>query len=1303
MSLILKLASFSRPLDGILKTEIKEILDDKLEEPLRKKNLEYYLKYKYAGEIIDFLDDVRSYKEMVSKEPTKEKGEVVVVVDHLEGNNEVKKSVTKEEIVEQIKKVENTYLTVDSEREINISELLRKQTIAKIEEAIEDPKVLSEEDEVKKSDLFDENLFEEVEGKVMSNLAMDHKASFLRRATTVIISKEHAHGYFQKAVAAAIVAVSLTTVVVVVLQPSLILRLALTPIYFFMFNFYLIYYNQFCVFYGPARTYEHPTQVMGLISGTLLPLKKKQLLDERAKTGKMTNLVLEPRLRKVHLNLSIELIGRVVLLTSLAMVIVVLLPPDGLVISSSKGKWFFSKPPTGAAGAATYLAEELACNVSTVQSTSDRILKVVLQGTGKKKINVVNCYAPHCKLGFSRRSNANGKLLEGWLKLKGYSIVNHRHVTGKKGAKKHGTFYSRYDNTKMSEIDFFITNKPERIYLFKPRRDISSWIWQKEKFDHIAIMVEMRKFHRGKKRWEKTPQKDLSKLLSNEQLAQQLDHSITLELLKLKEEERDYEALTQIVPKLVKDLVPEQSNNTVEQRTSDQTRELLRKKNALWSTATTSEKKELVNAVKRSARRCKRNWYGETASRIQLLFEQNRTREAYALLNLVKPTTKSYARITKDDKGNKIDTCQRLKILSDYIASQQLPPIPKIHLTGEEKVHYCSPRYESTPEEHINSNPPLMDEVMVCIRKLKNNRATGVDCIYSEVFKASPTVQKILLREIQELLRKTSFRQIIKKYFCLGKIIHIYKQKGEKNSPGSYKPIALLNTAFKLTTKIIHNRLQPIINKLPSYQAGFRSGHSTINKIEILNNIVKKKLLQNTKLKLLFIDFQKAFDSVNHDFIQLSLKEHGVSSKLRKLIRVLYKNAPVKVSEGKHVSKMVHLRREVLQGDSLSPAIFILVLNSTIKRINTNTLANVEVEGKIFNYLAFAYDLVAPCENKNQISSFIEQLYKLASLSGLRINLSKTKILLTDEGYSLAGQIPDKTINKLLTNFFCEKCQRYFHREKSLKAHFRSRFWDGTLNRRRAGTLAVKDTKYIVQKMLQPVAESISVLAEEVQPVKEMKYLGAVFNSTGIAQEHVLSNFDKCEARLTKYREILSCNTLTRKMKRQLARSMVLAPGIYNLGNWPLNNDIKRKLNLLTRKINSILNNILLEQRRKYVEADDATTDKQVHILREAGINNHLEPKDPKYISPTKACRKLGLEEEEDIDAVPPIQDPPSHGPPQPIHLRKTYNVPGTGSRAPSKENYLEQAARYRGTAPARINPLTYVQELLGLIEISTS
>eukprot|EP00924_Labyrinthula_sp_SR-Ha-C_P005770 augustus_masked-scaffold_14-processed-gene-4.6-mRNA-1 protein AED:1.00 eAED:1.00 QI:0/-1/0/0/-1/1/1/0/259 len=259
-------------------------------------------------------------------------------------------------------------------------------------------------------------------------------------------------------------------------------------------------------------------------------------------------------------------------------------------------------------------------------------------------------------------------------------------------------------------------------------------------------------------------------------------------------------------------------------------------------------------------------------------------------------------------------------------------------------------------------------------------------------------------------------------------------------------------------------------------------------------------------------------------------------------------------------------------------------------------------------------------------------------------------------------------MNNLLTNFFCEKCQRCFRREKSLKAHLRSHFYDGTLNWKRAETLAIKDTKYIVQKMLHPVSEPISVLGEEVQPVKEMKYLGAFFNYTITAQEYVLSNLDKCEARLTKYMDILSCKTLTRKVKRQLARSMVLAFGIYNLDNWPLNNDIKKKLNFLTRKINSILNKvpiqeyklregdldiqqILLEQRSKYIERNEATADKQTHTRRKAELNNHLEPKDLKYIIQTEACQTLELVEDEENEPVAPIQDPLNHKPPQPIRL----------------------------------------------------
>eukprot|EP00924_Labyrinthula_sp_SR-Ha-C_P002292 snap_masked-scaffold_19-processed-gene-6.33-mRNA-1 protein AED:1.00 eAED:1.00 QI:0/-1/0/0/-1/1/1/0/80 len=80
-------------------------------------------------------------------------------------------------------------------------------------------------------------------------------------------------------------------------------------------------------------------------------------------------------------------------------------------------------------------------------------------------------------------------------------------------------------------------------------------------------------------------------------------------------------------------------------------------------------------------------------------------------------------------------------------------------------MHYCRPIYEPVIEEHINLNPPTMDEVMICIRQLKNKRVAGVDCIDNEVLKSSPAIQKVLLRDIQEFFRKTALSQRIKKQF----------------------------------------------------------------------------------------------------------------------------------------------------------------------------------------------------------------------------------------------------------------------------------------------------------------------------------------------------------------------------------------------------------------------------------------------------------------------------------------------------------------------------------------------------------
>eukprot|EP00924_Labyrinthula_sp_SR-Ha-C_P011892 augustus_masked-scaffold_76-processed-gene-0.76-mRNA-1 protein AED:1.00 eAED:1.00 QI:0/0/0/0/1/1/2/0/889 len=611
-----------------------------------------------------------------------------------------------------------------------------------------------------------------------------------------------------------------------------------------------------------------------------------------------------------------------------------------------------------------------------------------------------------------------------------------------------------------------------------------------------------------------------------------------------------------------------------ERENSAGTIELVTKKRREFSTATHQQKKDLTAAVKANALVDRNIWLNKVSNKIQQLFRTNRTREAYAIVNRLKPNKKLHARINTDSAGNRVDVGSRLRILKEYMEKQQIPPTPKIQLSKSRIEHYHRPIFEPALQKSIDVHPPTSDEVLTTIKQLKNNRAPGLDNIPNELLKTSVKVQKLITRKIQNIFRNDSIPNKDLKILCSSKIIHIYKQKGSKNEPSSYRHIALLNTTFKLLTKIINNRLAHILEKLPSYQAGFRSNFSTMNKIEVLNSIVKHCLRKNQKLKLLFVDFQKAFDSVDYRFIQISLKEHHVPKKLRKIIKSLYEAAEVRAAEGNKHSGSVNLRRGVLQGDSLSPAIFVVVLNSVMKRINHSTLTNLTVAGMKFNYLAFADDIVTICDSDEQISNFVNQLQTLEPVSGLRINISRTKILLTDEGYEINEDIPDEDINLILSKFYCETCDRYFEAKKSYDAHCRSRFCDGTRNRSRKGTLAVLHTKEILEQKLQPSADPVTVNGECIEPVKSYKYLGMEFNSAGILVNSILQKVELCEIRLNKYRDFIQSPEIWNATKRNLVRALVLSPGLYSLVNWPEDERINKKLHMLSRKIKAAIENI---------------------------------------------------------------------------------------------------------------------------------
>eukprot|EP00924_Labyrinthula_sp_SR-Ha-C_P008882 augustus_masked-scaffold_2-processed-gene-5.50-mRNA-1 protein AED:1.00 eAED:1.00 QI:0/0/0/0/1/1/3/0/748 len=502
----------------------------------------------------------------------------------------------------------------------------------------------------------------------------------------------------------------------------------------------------------------------------------------------------------------------------------------------------------------------------------------------------------------------------------------------------------------------------------------------------------------------------------------------------------------------------------------------------------------------------------------------------------------------------------------------------------------------------------------------KNNKAPGPDNLRNEVLKHVEIVQKHAVREIQSFFRLDAFKSRKMRKICRGKVVYLYKQKGSKNDPSNYRPISLLNSHFKLLTKIINNRITPILNKVLDYQAGFRNNRSTMQKIEAVHTIIKETLKRKIYLRFLFIDFAKAFDSISHKFMKLALEEHHVPKKLTKLITTLYDKIKVFVSDSGEKSSLVNIKRGVLQGDSLSPSIFILCHDSIMKRIKKNTLQGTSLHNQTSRYFAFADDLVILTRNDEEIISFVTQLQNLQQLTGLKINASKTKVMLTNEGYNLVDKIPDVDINRILTNFHCERCDRYFHSETSLRCHKSSRFCDGTRNRSRAGTLAVTDSRTIIHDKIQPKTNNVEVAGETSESVTRYKYLGAIFDPQGIDADAISKKLNEVHNHIKDY-------------------NFQLEEGDLDLAN------------------------IVKKRQENHRSTVKDIIDKELTALRENQLQNPSPPPRAKPIYYYEALALLGEE------PVPPEDPPPSHF----THHPENENQPSNCTRNQELEEYLDR------------------------------
>ena len=114
-------------------------------------------------------------------------------------------------------------------------------------------------------------------------------------------------------------------------------------------------------------------------------------------------------------------------------------------------------------------------------------------------------------------------------------------------------------------------------------------------------------------------------------------------------------------------------------------------------------------------------------------------------------------------------------------------------------------------------------------------------------------------------------------------------------------------------------------------QAGFRKGHSGIGQIHIIRRILEGAIDKQLPIFITFVDFMKAFDSMNRQVMFHILRHYSVPLKIVKAIKAIYHHSKSIVLVDSNVSEEFNVTTGVLQGDTLAPFLFIFVIDYIMK------------------------------------------------------------------------------------------------------------------------------------------------------------------------------------------------------------------------------------------------------------------------------------------------------------------------------------------------------------------------------------
>ena len=341
---------------------------------------------------------------------------------------------------------------------------------------------------------------------------------------------------------------------------------------------------------------------------------------------------------------------------------------------------------------------------------------------------------------------------------------------------------------------------------------------------------------------------------------------------------------------------------------------------------------------------------------------------------------------------------------------------------------------------------PVSDkEIRAAMKDSPKGKAPGMDGMPIEVYRILPGIEHGVLDMWDAAVDKGALPNMTK----MGKLIILHKKK-DREDLSNYRPLTLMNSDYKIIAKALASRLAKVTAEVVGkQQAGFIRGRRIkFNVIEA--HLVTKHHNTGTGGAIVLLDFEKAYDRVNREWLWKTMNALGFGENFIQMMQVLHNRSTIVLCLNSEMSGSIAVESGVRQGCPIAPLLF---------AISTEPLRNVACEGLLHKGIItlgvhsttsmYADDTTGYVADEQDLRCFMLEMsiYQLAS--GAALNLEKSSIIFLGEkfecgklevieknkfdrllGFMISTDAKEEEVQKHTLDKFLDRCSKW--KESSL-------------------------------------------------------------------------------------------------------------------------------------------------------------------------------------------------------------------------------------------------------------------------------